>query len=544
MSKLIKYISTFTLTFILIFGLSKITLALPVAEKTHIPVVINILKGAGVTEPEARDAVKKASEILNNACFKLVVIDVNKDVEIGNKDGELTYNERKEARTKGGQELMDKTKHPNQKGIKIYFADKPVAGKGSTGVSVHKKEADGKEYGDPTIIVKKHGDAAATGQTIAHEISHVLTLGKGHKIDNSTKADNGGHIPKSKEGQFPDNVMRRTAGNYKKFTPAQVSKMKEDKYRHGKCTAQFKSAYPAEKYQQQYGAQTDDFSDQSLGAAGYFDLHQVIMQSLAQDENIGGTLALNDLLPDSGSIDATLGFLFNTDADSLTGISHKGFDGVEKEVAIHVSGDLSLGPLTIAGTIKDLIGGTELQLPTTPILGTDIELIDDAINGSDETIPISHSFYFDIPKSVLGFTATEIPIGVFTGDDFAVYDTMEMEFDLEKWLKDPTLMTFGDGVPTPGASYAFKVSGLKPNDPFNLFLNEDVVFSSILDNNGAFEGSFMFSDTLSNLEVYSLTAQDSTGEFAYSHTCPTPEPSTYLLLLLGLIGVIGIKKKI
>ena len=62
---------------------------------TGIPVIVNILTNAGITEEEAKKAISDANEILKKAKAKLTVIKVRKDVkENGNtSSGDLTLEE-------------------------------------------------------------------------------------------------------------------------------------------------------------------------------------------------------------------------------------------------------------------------------------------------------------------------------------------------------------------------------------------------------------------------------------------------------------------
>jgi hypothetical protein len=489
-------------------------------ESTHIPVVVNILKGAGVTKAEAKKAVEEASKIMEKAGFTLRIVgEINTNVAIGNSDGDLTRAERDKAREEGGKELMDKTKHKNQKGIKIYFANKPKeTSPGTTGISVHKKKNDGKEYGDPTIIVKKNPHV---GSTIAHEIGHVLTLGPGHKLDASTNATAGGHVPAGKEAKFPKNVMKSAPGDKTEWTPDQIKKMKKHKYRVGKCTKQWDDSYPAAKREQQYGAQTDSLGDQAPGTEGMYDLHQVVMTSLASDDDITVTLVLNDLYPASGAVDARYELLFDTDGDGLTGNIVAGFPGIERGVEIRVSGDQSVGPLTVEGYVITYSAGppTSEALPSDPCLGTDVELIEH-MDGYETATEISNSFVLDVPKSMLAMTADDVPMGVTAGDSSFVYDTMAMYYDRNKWEDDATLTTFGNGTPEGDQPYPFRIEGLNPLDSFELYADDQLVATGMLDGSGGFEGDFIWPSELSSEEMHFLTAQDSTGEFAYSMSCP------------------------
>jgi hypothetical protein len=116
----------------------------------------------------------------------------------------------------------------------------------------------------------------------------------------------------------------------------------------------------------------------------------------------------------------------------------------------------------------------------------------------------------------------EAPVVATSGGTEALYDLTDVfVFDSERWLDDPTLTpTLGTGVPTPGDAYPFQVSGLNPNDEFVLYLDDTPVLTDTLDATGSFSGTFTFPIDLPADEFHFLTAQDSTGEFAYNITSP------------------------
>lgn len=164
-----------------------------------------------------------------------------------------------------------------------------------------------------------------------------------------------------------------------------------------------------------------------------------------------------------------------------------------------------------------------------------------AVDLDEAATPEATSVLFRIPKNLLSLSAVEVPVVVASGvigsisdyNDDMIFDFADdLTFDSLRYLDDPTLTTFGDGVPTPGAPYAFSISGLQPNDSFNLFLDEELILSDTLDEFGSYNGSFTFPADLSPYEIHFLTAQDSTGEFAYTITCP--EPTTSGLVAMGI----------
>ncbi|MBM3131938.1 MAG: hypothetical protein FJZ95_02750 [Chloroflexi bacterium] len=227
------------------------------------------------------------------------------------------------------------------------------------------------------------------------------------------------------------------------------------------------------------------------------------------------------VLPNSEEINATYSLGFDIDDNAATGVSHAGLPGVDRIVYIHATGRIDLGTFGVSGEVYHTIAGTTLPLPQPPEAFSVNEIAD----FESESEPRATDFFFAIPKALLDLTAVEIPVVTTAGENGLVHDTAEFEFDLERWLKDATFITFGTGVPNPGDYYPIQISGLMPNDRFDLYLDDVLMFSDTLDGSGGFSGGFVFPPSFSNYEPHFLTAQDSTGEFAYGMTCPKAPPT-------------------
>lgn len=497
----------------------------------QIPVIVNIYTNAGVNEAGAREAIKEANKALKQANMQMVVVKVQNATEgdAGN-DGKFSQAERTALRTFGGKEL---NKLPNQKGIKISFGETPSTETPATpGVSIHR---------DPTIIVKNRATAALTGQTIAHELGHVMTLGPKHLVTPTQRADDGGHTPNTAGETGKENLM--APSNYRtdtKLTAAQIAEMNARKYFVGKCSTQFSNAFPAIKDKQQFGTKTDENNDQGA-APSLFDLHQTFLTSLDGAANIQSQLTVAAPLPTGSPISAQYTLGFDSDQNAATGIAYSGLSGVDKIVEILANGTFGTPGFSLSGVVRDALNPLIVD-PLTSVKA----VIDDALYDIDTPgDPTATSFLFDIPKSLLGITslATDLPVVATAGDGLSIFDDSIFDFDLTRWLDDPTLETFGNGTAAPGQPYAFSVSGLEPLSPFNLLLDGDIITSGILDSLGEFSGSFIFPSSLPVDQFHFLTAQDSTGEFAYSMVCPTPEPGTMLLLGSGVAGLIWFQRR-
>jgi len=474
--------------------------AQPVAEGIFVPVIINRYPNCGVTAAEAEEYVREANKELKQAGFTLVPVK-NQNIQAGqggdDGDGNLTRAERDAAR-KYGQEEINKT--PNKKGIKISFVREPDKGNpGCKGVSIH---------ANPTMIVRKSTQAEAnkygrtiaqdTGETIVHEFGHIKTIEGDYAID-----------PKN-----PWKMDSDATGD--KFKPEEIVEMKKCKLKHGKCSTQMKRYYPAVKLEQWFGTTNEARGDQSGGVSPIYDLDFLYLTSVTDSETIGVQLTVTGVLPDTENIDATYSIGFDIDANSATGVPYAGYQGIDRIVFVNAAGNISLGTFTVTGEVNDTILGTVVPLPQAPVARTEHEFIDfQAVH-----IDAATSFLLEVPKVMLSLSASEAPVVATAGLGASLYDTTGLVFDSQRWLKDPTLTTLGTGVPTPGGNYQFTIASLKPYDTFNLYVDVRLVISDTLDASGGYSGEFVFPSDLLNTEMHFLTAQDSTGEFAYSITCP------------------------
>ena len=482
----------------------------------EIPVVINIYKNSEVTEEEARKYVKEASEIFikGKSGVKLTVVKVNKSDKVQGDDGDdgvFASNAEREKAAKYGNDEIDSTK--NKKGIKIAFVKTPKKFSKTPGIALKN---------DRFAAVKERTaaeGAQSTAATIAHEIGHLLCFGHWSDATNIMKPAIDSDGKELRTGTEIDNIQRKWINKTNK---------KKIEGRLGKAVNQPKKDKPAEKKKQQYGSKTDNLEDQT-GGGTHMDIASTQLWSLADEDSLEGQLILGDLF--SGTVDADYVYVFDSDANASTGYSYSGVSGAEYALEMHVTG--SDGSYEVSGQVRDLSDNSTVAIEA-PVIDTVRGTTD--MEGDPE--PYMNLLQFEVPKDMLGLdllVATEVPVEMLAMEGLTVQDTDSMFFDLDRWLDDPTLATFGNGVPVPGREYAYAVSGLNPNDNFDLFLDEDLILSGVLDDTGGFAGDFLFPEEFDNGWSHFLTAQDSTGEFAFTITCPVPEPAT--VALFGTIGV-------
>jgi hypothetical protein len=516
------------------------------AKGVHVPVIVNLYKDHGLNrdndDKELKDIIAEANKLLKPCNIMLEIVKIQEIAANGggdsNGDGEFTpRKERDDARDFGEKEIKDKDKNPNQIGVKISFGKKPDEGN-SLGVSVPCNKITmiiRKSTADDKGVKAGRSIAEDTAVTIAHEFGHIMSLGLNTEPGcNNKHCQNADKTCKEKldgKGHTADNShIMETEGSGDKFTCCQCIEMwkklagtkgisGED--RRGKCSEQWSRQKAAEKAARQHGTTQDERNDQGA-VDSIYDLNTIVLSSVSRKTLIDAQITVaSPSLPTYGDDILTYSLGFNTDNNNATGTLYGGRQGIDR--IIYIKRDTKHPTVfALKGEVKNTHTGTTKSLRRKPIYKTDYEISD--FSESAIPIPVSTTFLFQIPKSMLSLSAEEVPVVATAGDDVSIYDIADFVFDTKKWLKDPTLKTFGDGVPRHGESYPVEVSGLKPNSPVNIYLNDQLMASSMLDGNGDYSGEFIFPETLSTDDIHFLTAKDETGEFAYSITCPSEGP--------------------
>lgn len=498
--------------FVILYSILAAPAAAQLATRIHIPTIINYYTDAGVSkgDQKVKDAIKEANRILKkaNAEMQLILvkeIDPASAGDAGN-DGEISgadsYKEMKALSKAGWDEVK---KYKNKTGFKISFVEdcwneRP----GAQGWNFHT---------DPVMCVEGSFSADDLGNIIVHELSHYLrgsiTHSNGANDVTSSNALNGDNIPAAFLAEMKKKKNRRKAC---------------------KCSNQFDSQFPGVREEAQRGVGVDDREDQE--SPPYTDLVVSRLLSVNGSNQIDGFLSVDGFF--ESAVDTTYVVTFDSDNDYRTGFSDGPFTGREYSVEFHVTGDF--GVYTISGLIRDLSDASTTPLSRPPAIFK-AELHDQEFVAEDSAIA---QLQFEVEKDligldidyILGISPDEIPVGVFVKGGSTIHDSDSFLFTMDHWLRDPLLQTFGNGVPKPGEPYPIQIEGLQPNDSFNFYLNEDLIFSGVLSPTGTFDGSFIFPVNLSNAEPHFLTAQDSTGEFAYGMTCPNFDALAVTLALL------------
>ena len=464
-------------------------------SRVHIPVIINYYNNCGLSKgsTKVKEAIKKANKILkdNKAEMMLWVvkeIDPATAGDDGNDGNFSPANDYKEMRdiNKAGKDEIEKT--DNETGLKISFVQDCNTEKSNWGAWNFP--------GEPVIVLEDYS-AEQTARSIIHELAHAF--------------GNTGHSTGA-------NDVTNASGSGNNIPADHLKKMKENRKQMCKCSKQMDEEHPGVRKRAQRGRKTDARGDQNSPA--YLDLCTTRLYSVDGENEIDGFLSIDNIF--EGLVNVNYVLTFDSDNNDATGFMHGPFSGREYSVELHVTGDA--GNYTISGLVCDLSDNSTVALPENPSIETS-EI-------HDAPLSAFHQFLFKVPKDYLGLdidfvqgsSPNEIPVGVFVEESSAICDTASFEFRMDQWLRDPLLQTFGNGVPEPGQSHPFYLEGLEGGDEFSLYVDQELVLSAYLTEEGTYEGSFIFPENMSNLEAHFLTAQDSTGEFAYSMTCPKPHP--------------------
>ncbi|UCG07357.1 MAG: hypothetical protein JSV83_01500 [Desulfobacterales bacterium] len=508
-----------------------------------IPTKINLYPNHGLAAGEAQDIIDDINRRFRDNDFPARLVNVGVETITadhgGNNnwggdngagggtagDGDLTdaegWEDNNSVSAYGDNEVQNLSNH---KGIKVSFVNATHSGGTWPGWCFHCQ---------PTIVVSlpraldrannENGrgltGVEAAAETIMHELGHVMgDLSHGHTFGT---------------GNFMTPSNTRTGTD---MDDTQKDAMLEDKYKHAKCVYQWSQNYPGIPLENLFGNGLDEVLDVSGGAGdddaaflqntGHLDIQQIYLvgldsstQAVFDDtRNIDVHYRVAGVIPADQSIEATYTLGFDIDDDLGTGAIHGGRLGIDLVVTVLATGRISDGTFQLNGSVEDLVTGTTVNLPGVITYDTDRPFPDDT--GLSE--PTATIYQYKIPKNLLNWSVDDVPVVVTAGTPTAVRDTTEFIFETKRWLKDPLLQTFGEGVPIPGEPYPFEVTGLEPDSPFQLYLNDTLMLSGQLDSSGGYRGDFVFPPSLTTREPHFLTVLDSTGEFAYGMACPDP----------------------
>lgn len=412
-------------------------------EFINMPVVVNIMTGATITEDEVKEAIKKANEIYKQAGIKLTLHKINSNVAnpSGAAGSTLTRADRDKLREQGLAEL------PDGKGVKITIAAQPSATDDNVnGLTVHKTACS---------ICRK---TARTGETIAHEIGHILTL------DDVTGEDTQGRLMHGTFGTRTGTTL----------TPDEIAEIKKEaEKRATKTEKKAAPEVPAESKENCVGTASNENSVVP-GIPQWQDLLMVQFSRILPDPFYELRINSRGILPPENTWSYDV--LFNTDANPETGEMIRGIPGIDARLTIQVVGMFGNGQFL---SFNPPIAA---PIPVNRIIEPEYVTVD---TGQADETPGSDVFECMIPLEFLPIDATTpfIPMHVFSAPGpFSFVDLISLDVVPNQAVRPPSVTVFPPSI-TPEVPPTFNVftSGLSPNTPVMLSLDDHILLEGVTD---------------------------------------------------------------
>ena len=462
-------------------------------ESIEIDTVINITSQAGIgviTTQEAEEAVAKANEILKKAKIKLKLVRVDgptsQGAQGGNTDGNSSFDdeERKKAREEGGKELDGVV--GAGKGIKITFGGTVKEGSATPGISVHHNRC---------AICENRPTSQLSGETIAHEVGHILTLCGTYPITATTSANAAGHADDNDNFMAPSN--RRTGTN---VTTMQAEEMRKKATTLGTTVTQPAVSQPAVVVPHGSGGKQDernDFVPPLQPPPAGLNYNQAYHRQ--GDANMNLFFTLENVLDPLVPMNWRYLWLWDIDNNPGTGANMLGTPGVERGVLIQIN----TGGGTINSTVQFQSFGPGPNFPLGPAtIVAEIEPDDD-----NPPVPTETSILVRAPYSAFNFVSPTPRMHLLSIDPFTnqAVDRIETTFYADFDAGKAQLALF-PAIANPGDPVLFSGNGFTPFTTARLYLDDVLIPPPLLvDPIGNVNGSF----------VVPITIQPVTGNFYF-----------------------------
>jgi len=377
--------------------------------------------------------------------------------------------------------------------------------------------------------------------SLIHEVGHKVGLF--HGVDTTARDDDKTSNPMTPSDGGRDTFVKNAQGGVKdlKWSESQKEAIKTSTFekidpKTGKSKTikrdfisneatitkmKVSSVFPATPTQTQHAGVFDDFGDALSLLPDVTDILLSEISSQVGDDNISALITTDGLFPANQIVEMSFSIFFDIDDNPETGIPVALFpEGFDREARIAVTREMPEDPLTVEGILFDWNADTFVSLDVA------VQEIGDELDIARPVKLDRTNFLFNIPKSSLGFSVTDVPIGIMTLDlTTSFFDTASATFDREFYLSQPS-MTLDKGSVVKGDTVMFDIVRLTPNTNFDLFLDNRltsprVILSGTTDSNGDFSGSFVFpANPLQILPpppgVYFVTAIDAADMIAFS----------------------------
>ena len=498
-----KFTSIFVVFSVL--GFFNTVFALPITEFVNMPVVVNIHKGSGITKEDAKKSIEEANKIFKQAGIKLTITKTNEVNEPGDADGKLTLAERDDVRKKGSEEL------PGGEGVKVVFTKQPDStSAGTNGLAVHK---------NPTVILRKNpaGDAK-TAQTVAHEISHILTLDDTYKDEDKTKLMYG--------------YSTRTDT---KLTAAEIKEIKGEAKKRANTQKKESKKGSSTAGDSQLGKAADPNSSASSTPVHSNVVYASMYADSSAATNYDFRLTLDGLVPLGET--GVYRIAIDTDNNIATGGSVGSLSGIDRIIKVEVLSDGST-----SGALYDGNGFFVESLAITSI--NEVEFIDDVTGPTPPVFEENQQVLeLSVAKSSLALDEnfSTFEVNILSGDVAAPDDDFNLLFDLYHDLQGPQISTNlgevygGDILGVTGTGYAaFEL--------VDLFI-DDFLFDTVqTDQFGDFYTDIDAPQYVPEYDYFFLTGLGQlSNEFGFA-VVNVDEPN--ILMLFGIGGLLLMRRKL
>lgn len=433
----------------------------------EIDAVINITSQGGnpvATTQDAENAVAKANEILKQAKIRIRTVKVNGPTSAaanaGNSDGNSDFDrdERDAAREAGGKELDGAV--GAGKGIKITLGDNPQSGNvDNPGISIHENRC---------AICRNRATSQLSGETIAHEIGHILTLSAGHQITSTQVADAGGHSPDTQNFMNPSDTRAGT-----NITTQQAEEMRKKAKELGRTVTQPATSLPATTQAHGAGGKQDERRDafNLVPAAG---LNYMQAYHLGGGTNMSLLFTLENALDPFQPAQWRYLWLFDTDNNPLTGITMMGVQGVERGILIQVSIPGN-GSFFSSVQFQGYTGGGTFTLPPATIVN------EPEFDLTNAPLPGETSFRLTAPFTNFGTMSALSKMHLLSIDPILnqVVDVISSDF-LSNFEAEKPVVMVNPPLADPNQIVTFSGTGFTPLATALAYLDNTVLFPPLV----------------------------------------------------------------
>ena len=493
-----------------------------------IPVLVNGLKGP--VSSHKNSAIKQLKPVVDaaNVILNKHKIHLHWDAKNSTKvgigfSGFVSDSRWKKLRREGLQELKDRFE--GGVGYKIYFTDRIFGDQKKNGVSFHPGAKVTKL--EPVAFVRIRGDRAKilTGNDLAHEVAHSLSLGEFHKYGPGAnqKADSTAHVfthgagEKSQENLlYPWNQPSKPRGT--KLTTEQVAEVMRGARRFARKKKQG-AAPPGGNDPPMYvpedirGSWTDELED---AAFEEIDLHSGTFFGPEEGDALLVALTVAGLFPSDQEVDILFELGIDADADASTGQTLGQLAGVELVLQISLSGHY---PFTspdgsLQSQLVDLAAGTTVAL-SGGVIDRDVAILEfDAPPDAEDAFDASTSIEQAVPLADLGELAPTVPFVVRASD----WNTGAVDEALENFDTVPPVFPLLEMTPRSGArgqSLQLSGSGFEANSEITLLAGDLEIGTALTDSAGNFEANATIPQTARGTICF-VIARDAAGSFDFS----------------------------